>query len=119
VNGRYVDIVVFMIAGAIFPLVNVFLSVPLHRNYPQPDKQMAYESGEIPFGDARVRFHISYYVFALVFLVFDVESLFLYPWAVVFRRLQPGLVLAEMAAFIVMLAVGLVYAWKKKVLTWV
>jgi len=116
---KYVDILVFMIAGAFFPLLNVFLSMPLRRNYPGDEKQMAYESGEIPVGDARVQFHISYYVFALVFLVFDVESLFLYPWAVVFRHLQPGLVLAEMAVFVLMLVVGLVYAWKKKVLTWV
>lgn len=116
---RYLDILVFMIAGAIFPLLNVFLSVPLRRGYPDAAKTSAYESGETPIGDARVRFHISYYVFALVFLVFDVESLFLYPWATVFKSLQPGLALGEMAAFIVMLFVGLVYAWKKKVLTWV
>lgn len=116
---KYLDILVFLIAGAIFPLLNVFVSVPLRRSYPDAAKTMAYESGEIPVGDARVRFHISYYVFALLFLVFDVESLFLYPWATVFRHLNPGLVLAEMAAFIIMLFIGLLYAWKKKVLTWV
>jgi NADH-quinone oxidoreductase subunit A len=116
---RYLDILVFMVAGAVFPLLNVFLSFPLRRSYPDADKQRAYESGEVPLGEARVRFHISYYIFALVFLVFDVESLFLYPWAVVFRTLRPGLALAEMAAFIAMLVVGLAYAWKKKVLTWV
>jgi NADH-quinone oxidoreductase subunit A len=115
---KYVHILVFAAAGAIFPLANVLLAALLHRNYPGPEKQTAYESGEIPLGDARVRFHVHYYIFALVFLVFDVESLFLYPWAVVYQRLSAGLALGEMAAFIGMLVIGLVYAWKKGVLTW-
>ncbi len=117
--GKYIEILVFMVAGAFFPILNVFMSWLLRRSYPDPKKKMAYESGEIPFGDARVKFHISYYVFALVFLIFDVESLFLYPWAAMFRQLQPGLALGEMTAFIVMLGVGLIYAWKKRALTWV
>jgi NADH-quinone oxidoreductase subunit A len=116
---RYVDILVFAVAGAVFPVLNVVLARLLHRRYPDPGKQMAYESGEIPFGDARVTYHVHWYVFALAFLVFDVESVFLYPWAVVYQHLARGAALADMAAFIIMLAVGLVYAWKKKVLTWV
>lgn len=111
-------ILVFALAGAAFPLLNIVLASLLHRNYPGPEKQTAYESGEIPVGDARVRFHVHYYIFALVFLVFDVESLFLYPWAVVYQGLTPAMALGEMAVFIAMLLIGLVYAWKKGVLTW-
>ncbi|HVB11286.1 MAG TPA: NADH-quinone oxidoreductase subunit A [Bacillota bacterium] len=117
--SKYVDILVFALAGALFPALNVVAAKLLHRDYPDPDKQMSYESGEIPFGDARVKYSIHWYIFALAFLAFDVESIFLYPWAVVYQHLSRGAALAEMAAFIVMLLIGLVYAVKKKVLTWV
>ncbi len=117
--SKYVDILVFALAGAIFPTVNVLAARMLQRAYPDPDKQMAYESGEIPFGDARVKYSIHWYIFALAFLAFDVEAIFLYPWAVVYQHLSRGAALAEMAAFVVMLMIGLVYAVRKKVLTWV
>jgi len=110
----YVDLAVFLIAGASFPALVII--------FPDPAKLTTYESGEIPFGDARVKYHAHYYIFALVFLVFDVETVFLYPWAVVFKTLIGELgafVLAEMAVFIVMLVIGLVYAYKKRVLRWV
>lgn len=117
--SHYVDILVFAVAGAFFPLLMILMGIALRRRYPDPDKQMAYESGEIPFGEARVKYRIHWYVFALAFLVFDVESVFLYPWAVVYQHLSRGAALLEMAAFIIMLIIGLVYAVRKKVLTWV
>ena len=72
----------------------------------------------MPFGNARVRFQISYYIFALIYLVFDIESAFLYPWAVVYLHLNRVMGFVEMLAFIVMLLIGWAYAWKKRVLQW-
>lgn len=115
----YVDVVVFLMAGFLFPVINVAVSRLLRRDYPDELKRTTYESGIMPFGDARVRFHIHYYVFALAFVIFDVETVFLYPWAVVFQGLDRVFAFWEMFVFIAMLAVGLVYAWKKRVLTWV
>jgi NADH-quinone oxidoreductase subunit A len=81
-------------------------------------KSRTYECGEIPIGEPWVRFRVAYYIFALAFVVFDVESVFLYPWAVVIKRLGVyGLV--QMAIFIGILVLGLAYAWRKGVLKWV
>lgn len=77
----------------------------------------AYECGELPVGEPWVRFRVEYYIFALAFVVFDVEAVFLYPWAVVVGRLGVyGLV--QMAVFIGILVLGLAYAWRKGVLEW-
>ena len=76
-----------------------------------------YESGEEPIGQAWGRYPTHFYVFALLFVVFDVEVIFLFPWAVLFRSLGVG-GLIEMVVFIAILAVGLFYAWKKDALNW-
>lgn len=115
---KYLDILLFALAGAAFPLLAVGGGILLRRSYPDTEKQRAYESGELPFGDARIRFHISYYVFALLFLVFDIETVFLYPWAVVYLHLSRGLAFGEIVVFIAILLAGWLYAWKKKVLQW-
>jgi NADH-quinone oxidoreductase subunit A len=76
-----------------------------------------YESGNDPVGSSQVRFNVRYYIFALMFVIFDVETVFLYPWAVAHRSL--GLfALIEMLVFVLLLVVGLIYAWRKKVLRW-
>ena len=76
-----------------------------------------YESGMVPVGEAWVKYHIQYYLYALVFVIFDVEVVFLYPWAVVFR--QVGVfALAEIVVFIAILGVGLAYAWRRGALRW-
>ena len=116
---QYVDVLVFFVAGFSFPLLNVLVSKLLRRDLPYPDKRTTYESGMPPYGDARVKFHVSYYLFALLFVIFDVETVFLYPWAVVFRDIDRVFAFWEMFVFIAILVVGLVYAWRKKVLTWV
>ncbi|PZN08954.1 MAG: NADH-quinone oxidoreductase subunit A [Bacillota bacterium] len=113
----WVDILVFLIAGATFPMVNVAVSRLLRRDWRDPAKLTTYETGIRPYGDARVRYSVHYYIFALIFLVFDVEVVFLYPWAVRFSKLG-AFAFVEMFIFITMLVVGLVYAWKKKVLRW-
>ena len=84
---------------------------------PTPQKYIAYESGVDPVGTGWSQSHIRYYVFALLFVMFDVEAVFIFPWAVQLEKLATfGLV--EMAIFIVILALGLVYAWRKDVLRW-
>jgi len=84
---------------------------------PTPPKQEPYESGMWPIGTSRERVPIRYYLIAMLFLLFDIETVFLFPWAVVFRRL--GLFgLVEMFVFIGVLGLGLVYAWKRQALEW-
>ena len=76
-----------------------------------------YESGMVPVGDAWIKYHIQYYLYALIFVIFDVEVVFLYPWAVVFR--QVGVfALAEIGIFIAILLLGLAYAWRRGALKW-
>lgn len=114
----HVDILFFFLGGLAFPLLMIYLSLLLRRDHPERRKQMPYESGIRPFGDARVQVHVAYYVIALMFVVFDVETVFLYPWGVAFHAVGPAFALVEGLVFIAMLVIGLVYAWRKKVLTW-
>lgn len=87
-------------------------------------KEMPYESGMDPIHDARRRFDVRFHLVAIAFLVFDVELLFLYPWAVAnkasheVRQFSPGFVLIEVLVFVAILTVGYVYAWKKGVFRW-
>jgi NADH-quinone oxidoreductase subunit A len=79
---------------------------------PNPVKAEPFESGNPPKGDARIRFPVKFYLVAMLFLIFDLEAVFLYPWAVMFRRLGIfGLV--EMGIFLLIAAIGFIYAWKK------
>jgi NADH-quinone oxidoreductase subunit A len=100
----------------------VFLVIGLawlisHRNRGDRHKGVPYESGIDTFGDTWGRFGISFYVYALLFVAFDVEVVFLYLWAIVFRDLLIG-GLASMGTFVAVLLLGLAYAWRKGVLTW-
>jgi NADH-quinone oxidoreductase subunit A len=119
VTYSYVDIVATAIVAIGFVLANYAVVALLAPKNPfQGEKLETYECGELPFDDALVNFNIRYYVFALTFFVFDMEAIFLYPWAVVFGNL--GLAgLVEMLTFLAILAVGLFYAYKKRVLHWV
>lgn len=80
-------------------------------------KHMPYESGMVPTGSARERFSVKFYLVAMVFILFDIEAIFLYPWAVVFRDLK-WFGFLEMLLFIVLVLCGFVYVWKKGVLNW-
>lgn len=87
---------------------------------PRAEKSTTYECGIDPVGAGWSQTQIRYYIFAFLFVIFDVESVFLFPWAVVFEEFpNAGTVLVEMVIFIGILAVGLLYAWKKKVLEWI
>jgi NADH-quinone oxidoreductase subunit A len=80
-------------------------------------KDMPYESGIVPTGDARQRFSVKFYLVAMLFIVFDIESIFLYPWAVVYRELlMPGFI--EMLIFVILILSGFFYIWKKGALDW-
>jgi NADH-quinone oxidoreductase subunit A len=113
-------LVVAIFGGAAFLMVGAMLGVGrlLRPTRPQPEKYIAYESGVDPVGVSWSQSQIRYYVFALLFVLFDVEAVFIFPWAVRLEALSVyGLV--EMVVFIVILALGLVYAWRKGVLRWV
>jgi NADH-quinone oxidoreductase subunit A len=84
---------------------------------PGPTKLSSYECGLASEGDPWVQFRVQYYIYALLFVLFDVEVVFIYPWALVWKGLGP-MVFAEMAVFIAILAVALAYAWRKGVLEW-
>ncbi|MDQ0189417.1 NADH-quinone oxidoreductase subunit A [Alicyclobacillus cycloheptanicus] len=116
-NG-YLYVFLFLLLGVILPVAALWVLGPILRpSKPSKEKLTSYESGVDPIGDAHVRYNARYYLFALLFVVFDVETLFLYPWAASFHKLGMfGLV--EMLIFIFMLVIGLIYAWRKKVLEW-
>ena len=107
----------FLAAGAVLVVLILAVSALVNPRHPNPEKLAPYECGIPPFGLPWSPFAVRYFVFGLLFLVFDVESVFLFPWAIVFQGLgAAGFV--EMLIFIAVLAVGLVYAWKKGALEW-
>jgi NADH-quinone oxidoreductase subunit A len=115
---QYVFIGILLLGAigfALAPLMVVWLVAPRKRSRAKYD---TYECGVLTTGETWVRFRIQYYIFALLFVVFDIETVFLYPWAVSYGAL--GIfALFEMVVFLVMLAIGLVYAWARGVLKWV
>lgn len=113
----------FLLAFAvIFPLIPIVASVALgvfkiRPSAPDPIKESIYECGMVPVGDALVRYNVRYYVFGLLFVIFDVEAVFLYPWAVAYGQL--GLfAFVEAVLFIGILLVGYAYAWRKGAMEW-
>ncbi|MFQ6614377.1 MAG: NADH-quinone oxidoreductase subunit A [Fidelibacterota bacterium] len=111
-------IFLFLLLGIILIAVILLLQRLIAPSNPSTDKQSTYECGEVAEGSAWVQFNIRFYVIALIFLIFDVEMVFMYPWAVVFKEL--GLfAFVEMAIFLVILLIGLAYVWRKADLDWV
>ena len=104
------------IALIVLPLIIQHLISP--RMNKGGDKLMSYECGEIPEGSAWVQFNIRFYIIALVFIIFDVEFVFLFPWAVVFQEIG-FLAFVEMAIFVLILVAGFAYVWAKGDLDWV
>jgi NADH-quinone oxidoreductase subunit A len=114
----FASILIFFIAGTLFVAVALFASRLLAPSHPNAVKLSTYECGEEPVGSPWIRFNTRFYVIALIFLVFDVEVLFLMPWAVNLKGM--GLFAwLDMAIFVVILVVGLVYVWGKGDLDWV
>lgn len=116
----------YLLAGAGFVLLGYFTNWLLAPNRPNPEKQTTYECGEEPLGGAWHQFNVRFYGVALVFLLFDVEVLLLFPWAVVFANAPGGgepsawvnLAVLEGLVFIAVLAMGLVYVWQRGDLDW-
>jgi NADH-quinone oxidoreductase subunit A len=107
----------FLVFGVALPAAAFIVSWLLRPRDPNPVKNSTYECGEIVKGDSRVQFNVGYYLVALVFVIFDIEVLFLVPWILIFREL--GIVCyIEMMIFVAILVVGLIYAWKKGVFEW-
>jgi NADH-quinone oxidoreductase subunit A len=113
----YVPVVFLLATGAVLGATLLGLSALLGPNRTRGAKGAAYECGIIPVTDARNRFDVKFYLIAVLFILFDIEVVFMFPWAVLYRRLGVfGFV--EMVVFIGILLVGLVYVWKKGALEW-
>jgi NADH-quinone oxidoreductase subunit A len=107
----------FFLLGVVFVAGGLITSWLVRPNRSYPSKLTTYECGETPIGDTRVRFNVRFYVVALIFLLFDVEVVFLFPWALVFKQLG-WFAFIEMMVFLTILLVGLVYVWRKGDLDW-
>ena len=116
--GTHAAILVFFLLIVTFLTVNLILWKILRPARASEEKLTTYECGENPEGPAWIQFNIRFYVFALIFVVFDVEAVFLLPWATVFRELG-ALAYLEGLVFIAILAVALAYVWRKGDLAWV
>ena len=115
---RYFPILLFVFIALAFGAGTLLISYFVQPKYPEPEKLSTYECGSEPFSDARMPFPVRYYIFAMLFVIFDVETVFMFPWAVIFDKLLLfGLI--EMIVFIFILVVGYFYAWKKGALEWV
>ena len=114
----YAVLAAFVVAAFGLLLVPVIASKWLSPKKPNPIKNSVYECGHETVGETWVQFKVQYYIYALIFVIFDVETVFLYPWAAAYNQL--GLfALVEMGIFLVILLAGLLYAWRKGALEWV
>jgi NADH-quinone oxidoreductase subunit A len=122
------EILLFVIGGALFIIVTLFVSRIVRPNRPNPEKLSTYESGEEPVSAAWSQFNVRFYIIALIFLLFEAEVVFLFPWSTIFadEALQKEthgqwgwLTMIEMLVFIVILALGLAYAWVHGHLDWI
>src|SRR5437660_11337139 len=116
-SGEYVALGVFILFTTAFAVIAVVISTLVGPKDPSPTKGQPYECGIVPAETARRRLPVGFYLTAMLFIVFDVEAIFVYPWAVILRDLKvQGLV--EMGIFIGILALTLVYVWRKGALEW-
>ena len=115
--NQYAIVVVFILLGIALPVVALSFGKLLRPNKPTEEKATTYESGNEPIGEGQVRFNARYYMYALLFVIFEVETIFLYPWAVTYKSLG-WFAFVEMIIFLGLLGIGLLYAYRKKVLSW-
>ena len=115
--GEYLPILLFLAVSTVVGVALLILGSLLGPSRPESDKLSPYECGFEAFEDAHMQFDVRYYLIAILFIAFDLEIAFVFPWAVIFRSL--GLVgLVEMGIFLGLLVLGFVYAWKKGALEW-
>lgn len=116
-NHPYFPLLVLFALAGIVVLALLLIAEKIGPKSLNPAKAEPFESGNPPKGDARIRFSVRFYLVAMLFLIFDLEVVFLYPWAILFRRL--GLFgLVEMGIFLAILVIGFIYVWKKGALEW-
>ncbi len=122
VAADYIPLLVLIVVAALFAAIAIGLPSVLGPRKANKQKHEPYESGIIPYADARRRVPIKYYLVAMLFLLFDIEVIFTYPWAAVLRELRDGwgywLALAPMGVFLLVLLVGLIFEWRKGALDW-
>nr|WP_275672714.1 NADH-quinone oxidoreductase subunit A [Thermomonas flagellata] len=117
VLAQYLPTLLFLVVAAGIGIALIVVGNLLGTKRPDPEKLSPYECGFNAFEDARMRFDVRYYLVAILFIVFDLEIAFVFPWAVVFRELGVfGLV--EMGVFLALLVIGFVYVWKRGALEW-
>lgn len=116
-SGSYAPLLILFGVSVVNAVGMAATSAILNPRRPTPQKEMPYESGMIPLGDTRERFSVKFYVVAISFIVFDLETIFLIPWAVQMRELAWGGFVAALL-FVAVLTLGLVYEWKKGGLEW-
>jgi NADH-quinone oxidoreductase subunit A len=114
---RYLPLLIHILAASVVASAIVLLSWLLGKRRPTRAKLSPYECGMVPVGDARERFSVKFYLVAMLFILFDVEAVFLYPWAVILRDLKM-FGFFEMLVYIAVILVGFFYVWKKGVLDW-
>lgn len=120
----WLPVVLLVLMGLAFVIGTIAMSLLIGPARTGPGKEITYESGMVPTGDARRRFNVRFYLVAMVFLVFDVEIVFFYPWATIFPEAvaknlpYTGLLLVEMLVFAGILLVAYLYAWGKGVFRW-
>jgi NADH-quinone oxidoreductase subunit A len=115
--GAYFPILVFLVIAGAISLAMIAASVIIARQRPNNEKLSPYECGFEPFGDARVRFDVRYYLVAILFIIFDLEVAFLFPWAVSLGDI--GVFgFWSMIVFLAVLTIGFIYEWKKGALEW-
>ena len=132
-DRTYLPVLLLLGFVALNAVVIVALSTLVMKRRPTPVKDTPYESGIPPLGDARERFSVKFYMVAMLFIIFDIETVFMIPWGVYYRQLSCGVALVqnacpagnvsffglgEMLVFMVILVVGFVYVWKKGALQW-
>jgi len=128
-QDSWAPVVLLLVIAIGFAVVNVAASLLIGPSRTGPGKEITYESGMVPIGDTRKRFNVRFYIVAMIFLVFDVEIVFLYPWATIFAsaagnnktlegRAFGAMLLVEMGIFVAILLLAYFYAWGKGVFKW-
>lgn len=114
----YGPVIAMLVMGAAFAIGNLMVAWLLRPSVKVRDKYMVYECGERPWGQAQLQMDVQYYVIALIFVIFDVEVIFIAPWAVIFRDFA-NLVLVPMLVFLAIVFVPFIYAWRKGGIEWI
>ncbi len=114
---EYLPVLIFILVAEAFGFGALLIGVVFRPKKPYLEKLLPYESGINPKGEPRTRFAIRFYIIAMLFVIFDVEAIFIYPWAIVFDKI--GIfAFIEMVIFILILLIGYIYAWKKEAFVW-